>query len=42
MEHHPQLFWRIPPLRNLMDLVTERMTDSVMARLKDAIETQGN
>lgn len=39
MEHHPQSFWRIPPLRTLMDLATERMTDSFMARLKHLIET---
>jgi Polyketide cyclase / dehydrase and lipid transport len=42
MEHHPGSFWRIPPLRNLMDLVTERMNDTFMARVKDTIETQGN
>jgi carbon monoxide dehydrogenase subunit G len=42
MEHHPQSFWRIPPLRNLMDLATERMSGSFMARVKDTIETPGN
>ena len=42
MEHHPGSFWRVPPLRNLMDLATERMNDSFMARVKAAIETQGN
>ncbi len=42
LEHHAGSFWRIPPLRSLMDLVTERMSDTYMARLKDAIETQGN
>ncbi len=41
MEHHPGSFWRIPPLHNLMDLVTARMNDTVMRRLKDTIETQG-
>ncbi len=42
LEHRLGSFWRIPPLRNLMDLVTERLNDSYMARVKDAIETQGN
>jgi carbon monoxide dehydrogenase subunit G len=42
MEHHPESFWRIPPLRVLMDLVTERMNDTYMARVKDTIETRGN
>jgi hypothetical protein len=42
LEHHLESFWRIPPLRNLMNLVTERLNDSYMARVKDAIETQGN
>ena len=41
MEHHPESFWRIPPLRNLNDLVTDRMNKSFMARAKDTIETQG-
>ncbi len=41
MEHHPESFWRAPLLSNVMEMVTERMTDTVMARLKDAIETQG-
>ena len=42
MEHHAGSFWRIPPLRTLMDLTTERMNNAFMARVKDAIETQGN
>lgn len=42
MEHHPGSFWRIPPLRNLVELVVERMNDSFMPRVKDALETQGN
>ena len=42
IEHHPGSFWRIPPLRNLVDLTTERMNSSFMARVKDAIETRGN
>ncbi len=42
MEHHPGLLWRIPPLRNLMDLFTGRVKDLYLARVKDAIETQGN
>ena len=41
MEHRPESFWRIPPLRNLNDLVTDRMNKSFMARVKDTIETQG-
>ncbi len=41
MEHHPESFWRIPPLHNLMDLATARMNDAFMRRLKDIIETQG-
>ena len=41
-EHHSESFWRIPPLRNLVDLATERANASFMARVKDAIETQGN
>lgn len=41
LEHHPGSFWRIPPLRNLVDLAVERMSDTYMARVKDAIETQG-
>ncbi len=40
-EHHPESFWRIPPLRKLMDLARERLSDSYLARVKDAIETQG-
>ena len=42
LEHHLESFWGIPPLRNLMDLVTARLNDLFMARGKDAIETQGN
>lgn len=42
LEHHLESFWGIPPLRNLMDLVTARLNDLFMARVKDAIETQGN
>lgn len=42
MEHHPESFWRIRPLRNLMDLVTDRMNESYMTRLKDAIETRAS
>lgn len=41
-EHHPESFWRIPPLRKLMDLARERLSDSYLARVKDAIETRGN
>ena len=41
MEHHPESFWRIRPLRNLWDMAGERMTDSFMARVKDTLETQG-
>lgn len=41
MEHHAGSFWRIPPLRNLMDWATERMNDSFTRRLKATIETQG-
>lgn len=40
-EHRSDSFWRIPPLSNLVDLATERATASFMARVKDAIETQG-
>lgn len=39
MEHHWQSFWRVPPLRNLMDLGSARLTDSFMGRLKDTLET---
>ena len=42
LEHHLESFWGIPPLRNLMDLVTARLNGLFMARVKDAIETQGN
>lgn len=38
LEHHPESFWRFPPLRNLNDMVTERMSDSFMLRAKEAIE----
>ncbi len=42
LEHHPQSFWRIPPLRGLTDVVRGRMSDSYMLRLKDTIETSAN
>ncbi len=40
MEHRAESFWRIPPLRNLVDMATERLNASFMARVKDTIETQ--
>ena len=40
MEHHLGSFWRIPPVRNLMDLAMDRMSDSFMTRVKDTLETQ--
>ncbi len=40
LEHHLESFWRLPPLRNLMDVVTGRLNDTFMARVKDAIETR--
>ena len=42
MEHRGGSFWRIPPLRNLMDWATERMNASFTRRLKATIETPGN
>ena len=42
MEHHSRSFWGIPPLSNLGDLVTARMNESYMRRVKDRIEASGN
>ncbi len=42
MEHHPQGFWRIPPLRGMTDVVRGRLSDSFMLRLKDTIETSAS
>ncbi len=41
LEHRSGSFWGIPPLRNLVDVVTGRLSASFMARVKDTIETQG-
>lgn len=41
-EHHSESFWRLPPLRNVIDLFTERASATFMARVKDAIETRGS
>ncbi len=40
LDHHLESFWRVPPLRNLMDRVTAKLNDTYIARVKDAIETQ--
>lgn len=40
MEHRSESFWRISPLRNMIDLATDRPTGSFMTRVKDAIETR--
>ncbi len=40
LEHSPESFWRIPALRHLMDMTTERANALFMARVKDAIETK--
>lgn len=39
MEHHSRALWDLPPLRNLGDRYTARMTESYMARLRNRIET---
>ncbi|HEX6931007.1 MAG TPA: SRPBCC family protein [Streptosporangiaceae bacterium] len=39
MEHKLDSFWRLPPLRNLIDLFTERMSGVYMRRVRKAIET---
>ena len=38
MKHYAESFWRIPPMRSLMDWVTGRMTESFTRRLKATIE----
>jgi hypothetical protein len=38
MEHHSRSFWGIPPLSTMGDLVTARMNQSFMRRVKDHIE----
>jgi hypothetical protein len=42
MEHNPESFWRIRPLRNLVELAVDRMSDSYMPRVKDALESKGH
>ncbi len=41
MEHHLESFWRIPPLRNLVDLAVDRMYALYMTQVKDILEAQG-
>ena len=38
MEHHSRSFWGLPLLSNVGDVVTARLSQSYMARLKDRIE----
>ena len=38
MEHHSRSLWGLPPLSTLGDLVTARMNESFMHRVKDHIE----
>ncbi len=42
MEHHSRSFWDIPPLRNLGDLITARLSESYMRRVKDRLEAAGS
>ena len=42
MEHHSRSFWGIPPLSNVGDVVTARMNESYMRRVKDRIEASSN
>jgi hypothetical protein len=42
MEHRSRSLWDLPPLRNLGDLVTARMNESFMRRVKDRIEASSN
>lgn len=42
MEHHSRSLWNLPLLRNLGDLVTERLSESFMRRAKDRIESSSN
>jgi hypothetical protein len=41
MEHHSRSFWGIPPLSTMGDLVTSRMNQSFMRRVKDHLEASG-
>jgi hypothetical protein len=38
MEHQSRSLWNLPPLRNVGDLITARMNESFMERVKDRIE----
>ncbi len=40
MEHRTGSIWGLPPLRNLVDVVVRRMSDSYIPRVKAALEAQ--
>lgn len=42
IEHRPESLWGFPPLRNLIDVFTERMSGVYMRRVKELIEKPGN
>lgn len=42
MEHHSRSLWGMPPLRSVGDLVTAKVTETFMRRVKERIETSSN
>ena len=42
MEHHARSFWGLPPLSTLMDVAMGRMTESLMERVKERIESSSS
>jgi ligand-binding SRPBCC domain-containing protein len=42
MEHRSRSFWDLPPVRTIGDVITTRMTDSYMTKVKEYLEGSVN